>query len=314
MSEVILYTRQHCHLCDQARQVLLEHGLTPRQVDIDSDEQLRALFDTCVPVVEINGKIRFRGQVEPRLLRRIVRNKERRTRNEELGARSKKTGADRQTTSLGLFAKYWQPGHVKTRLAAGMGPERAAAIYGQFVCTLLQRLAPLAEDRLLSFAPKQRAADFAAILPDHWRQEPQADGDLGQRMKDYFVRRFAEGHRRVVLLGTDSPNLPLEFISRALAELEKHEVVLGPTEDGGYYLVGARGPVVPSIFSGIAWSTSHVWQETLETLQRAGNSFTVLPSWYDVDEKDDYQRLLHELAGSQEPLLQKLHAQLTDIP
>ena len=218
-----------------------------------------------------------------------------------------------EATSLGLFAKYWQPGHVKTRLAAGVGPERAAAIYCQFVRTSLARLAPLAEDRLLAYAPRQRTAEFATILSDCWRREPQADGDLGQRMKDYFANRFAEGFQRVVLLGTDCPNLPLEFVVRALAELETHKVVLGPTEDGGYYLVGAQGPVVPPIFTGIAWSTCHVWHETIGALQAAGTSFAVLPSWYDVDNVDDYQRLLDELAGSKEPMLQKLHGQLKDL-
>jgi hypothetical protein len=114
-------------------------------------------------------------------------------------------------------------------------------------------------------------------------------------------------------LGTDSPNLPLEFVVRALVELETHKVVLGPTEDGGYYLVGAQGPVVPPIFTGIAWSTCHVWHETIRALQAAGASFAVLPSWYDVDNADDYQRLLDELAGSKDPMLKKLHGQLIEL-
>jgi glutaredoxin len=71
--DVILYSRKQCHLCDQALQTLDEHGLTPSLVDIDSNEQLRNQFDTCVPVVEINGQIRFRGRVDPVLLRRIMR-------------------------------------------------------------------------------------------------------------------------------------------------------------------------------------------------------------------------------------------------
>jgi glutaredoxin len=74
--DVILYTRKQCHLCDQALQTLGEHGLIPSLLDIDSDEQLRNQFDTCVPVVEINGQIRFRGRVDPMLLRRIMRSEE----------------------------------------------------------------------------------------------------------------------------------------------------------------------------------------------------------------------------------------------
>ena len=228
------------------------------------------------------------------------------------------TEPNKNTTNLGLFAKHWQPGHVKTRLAAGVGFERAAAIYRQFVRALLARLTPLAapplaEDRMLAFTPRQHAADFRAILPDCWRQEPQADGDLGQRMNTYFAARFAEGYQRVVLLGTDSPNLPLEFVAKALAELKPDQVVLGPTEDGGYYLVGAHGPTVPPIFTHIAWSTSNVWQQTLQALRSAGTMFHTLPSWYDVDDMADYQRLLSDLAGCEEPQLQQLLRELEAI-
>jgi glutaredoxin len=71
--EVVLYTRRGCHLCEQARLVLLEHHLEPKCIDIDSDPQLHERFDHCVPVVEIDGQIRFRGRVEPVLLRRLLR-------------------------------------------------------------------------------------------------------------------------------------------------------------------------------------------------------------------------------------------------
>ena len=72
---VVLYTRQGCHLCDKARQVLEHHGFTPLCVDIDTQPDLRAQFGECVPVVEIDGQIRFRGSVEPVLLRRLLRNR-----------------------------------------------------------------------------------------------------------------------------------------------------------------------------------------------------------------------------------------------
>lgn len=226
---------------------------------------------------------------------------------------SKAMGEGRQATCLGLFAKYWHPGQVKTRLAAGVGPERAAAIYCQFVHALLARLETHAEDRLLAFTPEQHAVDFGTILSDHWRLLPQAEGDLGQRMEDFFARRFAEGYQRVVLLGTDSPNLPLEIVDRALAELKTHQVVLGPTEDGGYYLVGAQGPNVPPIFSDIPWSTPQVWDETVQSLQSAGTTFHTLRDWYDVDNMADYQRLLLDLAGCKEPRLQQLLVELEAI-
>jgi glutaredoxin len=73
---VILYTRSGCHLCDIAHQTLIEHGLQPEKVDIDTSEALCEQFNTCVPVVEIDGKVRFRGQVDHRLLKRLLRNRE----------------------------------------------------------------------------------------------------------------------------------------------------------------------------------------------------------------------------------------------
>ena len=72
--ETILYTRAGCHLCDDAEQILLAHGLQPKSIDIDQDETLRNQFTTCVPVVEIDGKVRFRGRVDPILLRRLLQN------------------------------------------------------------------------------------------------------------------------------------------------------------------------------------------------------------------------------------------------
>jgi len=73
---VILYTRSGCRLCDVANQTLVDHGLQPEKVDIDADQSLREQFNTCVPVVQIDGKIRFRGQVDPRLLKRLLRSRE----------------------------------------------------------------------------------------------------------------------------------------------------------------------------------------------------------------------------------------------
>lgn len=215
---------------------------------------------------------------------------------------------------LGLFAKYWQPGRVKTRLAAKLGPERAAAVYRQFVLTLLARLDGIAPDQVLAFAPSDRADDFKPILPAGWRQEPQAGDDLGNRMQHYFANRFTEGHKRVVLLGTDSPDVPIEHVTTAMATLATQDVVLGPTEDGGYCLIGMRRQAEPNqfppIFSDIPWSTPDVWLATIDALQATNTNYAVLPTWYDVDEVEDYQRLVDQLAHRRDAELQKLRHRL----
>jgi len=199
--------------------------------------------------------------------------------------------------ALGLFAKYWQPGKVKTRLAASIGQQRAAASYQHFVSTLLERLSGCQAEKWLAFTPAERNDEFQEIAPAGWHLDLQPDGDLGDRMRAFFSRRFAAGSERVVLVGSDSPHLPLESIQQAFEQLRDSQVVLGPTEDGGYWLVGATGGV-PDIFSGIPWSTPQVWQATINVLQAAKISHRVLPVCYDIDTGDDLQRLLNELRNT----------------
>ncbi len=208
---------------------------------------------------------------------------------------------------IGLFAKYWQPGQVKTRLAATLGDEQAAKAYQQFVVTLLHRLQNIGDERWLAFSPPDRQGEFKPITAGHWQLEPQAEGDLGQRMHTFFANRLAEGHQRVVLLGTDSPSVPLTYVEQAFAQLRNHDVVLGPTEDGGYWLIGVSTEV-PEIFANIPWSTPNVWQATIAALESEGRNYATAPTWYDVDEYTDLQRLMADLRTDShlEPELGKL--------
>ncbi len=196
--------------------------------------------------------------------------------------------------SLGLFAKYWQPGKVKTRLAATIGPQKAADAYRHFVVTLLKRFSCCCDQKWLAITPPERAQEFREVVPAGWQLESQAEGNLGDRMQAFFARRFAAGSQRVVLLGTDSPQVPVAYIQQAFERLRHVPVVLGPTEDGGYWLVGAAGGV-PDIFSEIPWSTPQVWQATLKALHAAKISHATLPICYDIDNKHDLQRLICEL-------------------
>ncbi len=202
---------------------------------------------------------------------------------------------------LGIFAKYWQAGAVKTRLASAIGPAAASHVYRHFIITLLRRFGQLADRRILAFWPPDKRSEFTTLAGDDWLCVEQAAGDLGARMRHYFETAFAEGARRVVLLGSDSPTLPVAYVQRAFQQLETTPVVLGPTPDGGYYLVGASNEV-PPIFDGINWSTPAVWRQTVARLEDKSCPFAQLPEWYDVDELNDLHRLrgeLHELAESE---------------
>jgi len=188
-----------------------------------------------------------------------------------------------------------------------MGPQRAAAVYREFVATLLQRLSECNAEKWLVYAPAELVGEFQEIAPAGWQLAPQTEGDLGNRLQTFFARRFAAGSERVVVVGSDSPQLPLESIQQAFDQLRTNQVVLGPTEDGGYWLVGASGRV-PDIFSGIPWSTPRVWEATIEALQASQTTHSTLRVCYDIDHGHDLQRLLDELQSTvgSDPHLERL--------
>ena len=190
---------------------------------------------------------------------------------------------------LGVFAKYWQPGTVKTRLAATIGDAGASRLYKQFVKTLLADSTRLPTDVCWSYAPADTREEFVDLAAGRWELTPQADGNLGQRMSAFFHAALASGSQRVVLIGSDSPTLPVLHVREAFSQLESHDVVLGPSDDGGYYLIGAAGQV-PAVFDQITWSTPRVWPQTIERLEHAGVRYFVLPPWYDVDDHNDLDR------------------------
>lgn len=196
---------------------------------------------------------------------------------------------------FGIFAKYWQPGEVKTRLAASLGNEAASDIYRWFVSTLVQRFGTCADRRTLCFSPPAHAKAFGVLAGEDWIAAPQTSGNLGRRMAAFFDSCFQDGAARVVLIGSDSPTLPTEFVELAFRLLREADVVLGPTDDGGYYLVGASRNVA-GIFEDIGWSTESVWEQTVAKLAELQLTYESLPQWYDVDEVSDLERLRDELS------------------
>jgi rSAM/selenodomain-associated transferase 1 len=196
---------------------------------------------------------------------------------------------------LGLFAKWPAPGSVKTRLAAAGGPAWGARVARAFLLDSLDRLAAVDARRVLAFAPAESEADFAA-LTSRFTLTPQGEGDLGQRLAGFVGGQLDAGARAVVVVGTDSPTLPMAYVEQAFAELERADAVLGPATDGGYYLVGC-GPHRPPLFEGIAWSTGRVLVDTVAALSDPGWKLALLPPWYDVDTPDDWVMLAGHLAA-----------------
>jgi rSAM/selenodomain-associated transferase 1 len=191
------------------------------------------------------------------------------------------------------MAKVPAAGHVKTRLCPPLAPAEAAQLAR---CFLLDRIDQLrdagAGDALVAFAPPQGEAAMRALVPAGIRLVPQAGTDLGARLDRVLTDLLAEGYAGAVAIDADSPTLPTAYVSRACEALATGaaDVVVGPCEDGGYYLIGLRRPA-PGLFADIPWSTSAVTRETLDRARRAGLRVTLLPTWFDVDRGPDLARL-----------------------
>jgi len=186
-------------------------------------------------------------------------------------------------------------GQVKTRLCPPLLPEQALALHRALVEDTLERHGTdsARNERFLYLSePLREPSDLS--IPEGWGLRLQSGGDLGERLSGCFQDAFAEGAERLVVLGSDSPTLPLELPDRAFAALATTAVVLGPARDGGYYLVGASR-FVPEMFRGIAWGGPQVLAQSLSALAHAGLAPQLLPTWYDVDTMADIEALEKEI-------------------
>lgn len=211
---------------------------------------------------------------------------------------------DSPSRVLAMFAKFWQPRQVKTRLGDQIGYELASQLYLKFVQTLLLRLSAVGDERTLVFTPESRWDEFRRICQNlPWQLSLQSNGDLGQRMSDFFDRQLPGGFgKRVVLIGSDSPTLPTRLIEGAFDVLQHNDIVLGPSCDGGYYLIGLKSHL-PAMFSDIDWSTERVLQQTFDQIATSYPNLDVqlLEEWYDVDSLEDIRRLHAELIEEKTP-------------
>jgi rSAM/selenodomain-associated transferase 1 len=190
---------------------------------------------------------------------------------------------------LGLFAKQPLPGAAKTRLAQDTSPDFAARLAEAMLRDTLLRFRNFPALRVLAFAPPAARHVFAEMAEGGFTLTPQREGDLGARMEGFF-REQLEQSERVVLLGSDSPTLPVDYVKQAFEALRRADVVLGPACDGGYYLIGCRRPFPEGIFREVAWGETCVLGQTVKRLP-ADRQLELLPPWYDVDTLEDLEML-----------------------
>lgn len=199
--------------------------------------------------------------------------------------------------ALAIFAKVPIAGQVKTRLCPPLTFEEAAALYRCFLVDTVSRARTLANVHLfLAVTPAQSAPLFRELVQVPVLYVPQRGDSLGEREANLFTDLFQAGYARVVMMGSDIPTLPLVHLRDAFTLLANpmNDVVIGPSHDGGYYLLGAR-QLHPALFENITWSTSTVFAETVAQTRHAGLSVTQVPAWYDVDTEAELRQLAIEL-------------------
>ncbi len=197
-------------------------------------------------------------------------------------------------TALVIIARYPEAGKTKTRLARSIGDEATAQLYAAFLTDLAQRFAGQAYDVYWTFTPAHvdYAAFIATLVPEFASSMtcfPQQGADLGERLLYAFQWTHAHGYQNSILIGSDSPHISRNIIVDACTALNEADVVLGPSDDGGYYLIAMHEP--HDVFSGIPMSTSIVTQRTIEQAERQGLTVQCIHSLFDVDELPDLLRL-----------------------
>lgn len=202
---------------------------------------------------------------------------------------------------LVVFIKAPRPGMVKTRLAASIGVDAACAAYRSLAETVLARVSAI-DGLELRYTPEDAYPDVSPWLQPSWTAAPQGSGDLGERLIRAFDDSFASGAERVVIIGSDCPDLETADVRDAWRALLAHDVVLGPAVDGGYWLVGLRRGA-PTLFRGIAWSSSAVLKQTLQRAAAAHLRVHLLRMLRDVDTVEDWQRWQHGKPGGEKNCL-----------
>jgi len=194
----------------------------------------------------------------------------------------------RQKNTLIIFLKYPQAGKVKTRLARDVGAQRAAEFYSQMSKTIIENVLDTDSYRTIIFYdPPERENEIRSWLGSKQCPiTPQTGESLGDKITDAFTQVFSSGADKAVIIGTDCIDVTSKTITQAINSLNNTDIVLGPAEDGGYYLLGLKRHI-PEIFQEIDWSTNRVLAQTLEKIKEKKLKYELLETLKDIDTLED---------------------------
>ncbi len=199
--------------------------------------------------------------------------------------------------ALVIVGKAPLPGQTKTRLVPPLSAEDAADLYRGFLLDAIELGLQLGWERVSVVHPHGSGPALAELVPAEVVLLEQVERGLGDALSHAFTSHLADGFDKVVLIGSDNPTLPRTTVEQAALALDVADLTIGPTADGGYYLIGMREPH-PSVFESIDWSTSRVYRQTLAQAGRLALRVHTAQEWYDVDEPSDLDHLRLDLLSS----------------
>jgi rSAM/selenodomain-associated transferase 1 len=215
--------------------------------------------------------------------------------------------------ALMVVAKEPLAGRTKTRLSPPLSGQQATDLYRCFLLDTLELMRRVGGVQpIIAYLPPEAESFFRCFAPPDFDFIPQVGADLGERLDNVLTHCLQSGYCQAVVMDSDSPTLPVTYLRQAFRELDDPtvDVVLGPCDDGGYYLIGLKSPC-SALFRGIVMSTSTVVTETLERAREQRLRVACLPHWYDVDTSEDLERLIEELCSQPDHLAQHTRAFLS---
>jgi rSAM/selenodomain-associated transferase 1 len=195
-----------------------------------------------------------------------------------------------QNVNYGIlfFVKYPEIGKVKSRLSVELDKKKVIILYKIFVEDLLKMINNLGYQVFICYHPNNEINNFINWLGERYKYLPQDGNNLGERLKNCFIKAFNSGFDKIIAIGSDSPDLPKNIIRNSFKYLDDYDAIIGPCIDGGYYLIGfSKTSFYPSVFNDIPWSTSDVYKRSINILKKRNLRIKSLPIWYDIDTIND---------------------------
>lgn len=196
-----------------------------------------------------------------------------------------------KSQALIIFAKAPIPGKVKTRLQTHLSPEECATLHKSFVIDTVRLAKKInGADIFLYCSPGIEHPFFQKVSQDFdVGLAAQVGENLGERLDNAINNGLKAGYKKIVIIGSDSPDLPYEYIEDGFGMLDLYDMVVGPCRDGGYYLIGGKSEL--PVFNDMPWGSSQILKMTLKKTQEYGIKYSLLPEWYDIDTWEDLQLL-----------------------